>query len=675
MKRIWSSKLFLLVLALKLIASFFFASSYLTSFFVPFLNYFVLSGFANPWEFFYRLGMTRMFPYPTVMLWLMTLPRILFAPFLPTSWQAVTALHLFLMRIPLLAFDFLLLVQLLKLFPTQHQKTLLIYWCSPLVFFVNYIHGQLDILPTALFFIAVSVLIQQKYLPAMLILALAAGSKNHVLIALPFVAIYLYKQRLSAARIFSYLGSFLAAYLALLAPYAGSEAFRQMVFNSPEQQRFFEFVIPISSNFDLVICPTVLGLLFLKFASYKKLNREIFLMFLGIVFALLVVLVPPMPGWFLWSFPFLVYFYMSNKDYSRAPFVFYNVIYLVYFLFFFEKDIPPLPGLLKGIPLHDLGLSIVVASVAFIAFWMYQVGVKRNEELKLREAPVLVGIGGDSASGKHTLARVLRNLFGKKRSLVIHGDSFHKWERGNENWKVYTHLDPSANRLHQHLDQAIALSDGNAIELVHYDHATGTFTAPQQVKPNQFILFVGLHPFYLKRMRELFFIKVYVDTDDTLRQYWKLRRDVSRRGYQPEAVLEQIAGRQEDRKKYIEPQKDFADLIIRYEPCEGIDLSRLPQKPPRIKAIYRLDNSVDLEALLSPLSNVPSLSVRHTSTVHWQELEVSGQIKAREVMHAAYLLGFNFDELRIHTGGWLKNLHGISQLVFLVLYNEKMKVR
>ncbi len=672
-KSVWFSGVFLGMSALKIAASFYFASSYLTDFFVPFLNWFVANHFHNPWDFFFGKNMLRMFPYPGLMLWIMAASRILFAPFLTGDWHMVSALHLFAARLPLFVFDLLLFIRLRKFFPGQQDKLLWIYWCSPIVFFVNYIHGQLDIIPTALFFTAVYFLVERRYFVFTLVLALSAATKSHVLIALPFLWVFLYKKQISAWKMSAYLLVFGVTYFAFLAPYAGSVAFREMVFHSPEQNRFFDFVVPLSSSLKLIVCPTVLVLLFIKFASYKKLNREILLMFLGIAFAVLVVFVPPMPGWFMWSFPFLVYFYMHNKDYSRAPFLIYNLVYVGYFLFFFEKQEPWIGRLQETFPVKDFALSMVMASVGFIALWMFNLGVKKNEELRVAESPLLIGIAGDSGTGKHTVLRVLRNLVGKTRSIPIFGDDFHKWERGNQNWNVFTHLNPSANRLHEGAELAVALKDGHAVEMVHYDHKTGKFTNPQAVQPNKFVFFVGLHPFYLKKMRDLLCIKIYLDTDESLRRFWKIQRDVRRRGYSPEKVLEQISARQEDRQKFIEPQYDFADLVIRTDPAEKGELENASADKIKLRTTFILDNSVDLEDLASLLSRVDGLTVEHISTVNKQELAVCGLISGQDVRQIAYQLDLNFDELFINSRGWLKGHKGVTQLVFLLLYNHKMK--
>ncbi|MDI6761246.1 MAG: hypothetical protein QMD05_10515, partial [Candidatus Brocadiaceae bacterium] len=63
----------------------FVASHYVTEQFSPFVNYYVSSGFQNPWDFFYEKGILKVFPYSTVMLWVFTIPRLLFSPLMPSG--------------------------------------------------------------------------------------------------------------------------------------------------------------------------------------------------------------------------------------------------------------------------------------------------------------------------------------------------------------------------------------------------------------------------------------------------------------------------------------------------------------------------------------------------------------------------------------------------------------
>ena len=55
-----------------------------------------------------------------------------------------------------------------------------------------------------------------------------------------------------------------------------------------------------------------------------------------------------------------------------------------------------------------------------------------------------------------------------------------------------------------------------------------------------------------------------MDTDENIRIFWKLKRDMKKRGYTKEKVYQQILDRKNDFEKYILPQKEKADIIISY---------------------------------------------------------------------------------------------------------------
>ncbi|MBC7426020.1 MAG: hypothetical protein H7321_05745, partial [Bacteroidia bacterium] len=94
-------------LLLKTILGFTLASSYLTSYFAPFINYFVESGFSDPYIYFQQNGTGAEFPYPPLMLWIMATPRVIFSVFADNQFA-----QLIIYRLPLLAMDFVILTVL-----------------------------------------------------------------------------------------------------------------------------------------------------------------------------------------------------------------------------------------------------------------------------------------------------------------------------------------------------------------------------------------------------------------------------------------------------------------------------------------------------------------------------------------------------------------------------------
>jgi uridine kinase len=174
----------------------------------------------------------------------------------------------------------------------------------------------------------------------------------------------------------------------------------------------------------------------------------------------------------------------------------------------------------------------------------------------------IIAISGDSGSGKTTISKILNLMF--KKSCLLETDRYHKWERGDKNYKQYTHLNPKANYLERMSQDVLQFKIGLDIYQVDYDHSTGKFTQKQEIKNKKNMILCGLHTLYQENINEILNIKIYLDTDRELIKKWKIQRDVNERGYSIEKVLKQIELREEDFNKYILKQKENADIIINF---------------------------------------------------------------------------------------------------------------
>jgi uridine kinase len=170
-------------------------------------------------------------------------------------------------------------------------------------------------------------------------------------------------------------------------------------------------------------------------------------------------------------------------------------------------------------------------------------------------------ICGDSGSGKTTLGKKLKEYF--KNSFLLECDRYHKWERGDKNWEKFTHLHPNANFLTKMEDDIFNLKFGNDIYQVDYDHKNGKFTEKQLIEPSETTIVCGLHSLYTKN-ENLYNLKIFLDTDNFLKTQWKINRDVNERGYSYEKVITQIKNRKSDYLKYIKPQKNNSDIVIKF---------------------------------------------------------------------------------------------------------------
>ena len=192
--------------------------------------------------------------------------------------------------------------------------------------------------------------------------------------------------------------------------------------------------------------------------------------------------------------------------------------------------------------------------------------LRRSEAAPEPPRPVMLAIAGDSAAGKTTLTRGIAEALGPDRATALCVDDYHRYDRAERRDVPFTVLDPACNYIdimEQHL-QLLAL--GRPILKPVYDHSTGTLTRPVLVEPREFVIVEGLLPLHTKLARACFDIAVYLDPPEEIRREWKLKRDCADRGYTPEQVLAELERREPDSAAFIRPQRQWADISVRFAP-------------------------------------------------------------------------------------------------------------
>lgn len=177
----------------------------------------------------------------------------------------------------------------------------------------------------------------------------------------------------------------------------------------------------------------------------------------------------------------------------------------------------------------------------------------------------VIGVTGDSGSGKSYLTNYLANQL--DNTAILECDIYHLWERADPHWQQFTHLNSDCNNLIGMQQDIIALRDGRSIWRRAYDHTNGKFTELREIKSSKHLIVCGLHTLYYP---ELYDFKIYLDPSIELKLSWKISRDIVKRGYSREQVIEQIKRREPDFEKYILPQKERADLIVNFRTKKDI---------------------------------------------------------------------------------------------------------
>jgi uridine kinase len=180
---------------------------------------------------------------------------------------------------------------------------------------------------------------------------------------------------------------------------------------------------------------------------------------------------------------------------------------------------------------------------------------------------VIIGVAGETGSGKTTVARKLLERFEDTRNvLLLAQDSYYKDQAhlSLEDRQQINYDHPLAfdnDLLIEHLD---GLRRGEAIQQPVYSFVSHTRLKESiPLKPAQIILLEGILVLEDARLRERMDIKVYVDTDADERFIRRLSRDIMERGRSVDSVIEQyLTSVRPMHLQFVEPTKRYADVII-----------------------------------------------------------------------------------------------------------------
>lgn len=673
----------------KLLLMGFFSSDYQDMMFIPFVSCF-LSG-ENPYQFYYDNALLPSFPYPPVMLFLECIGGFFVTFFggMPVFFRNL------IFKLPILLMDLVGLYFLLRISKDKRKYILVLYFLSPIILYASYMHGQLDIIPTVFLIGAVYYLSEMgataqkekafewKFI---LFFTLALASKFHIVAALPLFFLYLFKRKGWKKAVFM-TGLPLLLTVAAVLPFWGSGFINMVLLN--REQLVIDTVYLNYGNAHLLL--PVLVLLFLYFQAFQinQINRDLLISMTGLLFSVFLSFVPAMPAWFIWIVPFFM-LYLAGQSESRGKMVLiyggFNFLYLLYYVFFHTTKFVDLYFLGKSLQcmklsdegLKDIVFTLMVGVFLILVVCMYFYGVGSNSYYRRKNRPFTIGIAGDSGAGKTRLLKTLEALLSKERVLALEGDGDHRWERGDRNWEEITHLNPRANYLYRQAEDLQTLRGNNAVKRADYDHETGTFTRKRRVSPKPYVVLCGLHSLYLPQVRQVLDMKVYLDTDEALRRHWKLCRDQGDRGHGRDEIVIQMETRREDAEKYIHPQRQYADLVIRYY---DETLVKKPEEAGHRQEIslsveFVMDVGINVEPVLSLLGDRGVFGALSYDDLLHQRVSFRGEELGADKRIWIETAAEAIPQIEDLAGGqmlWEDGAGGLVQLMLLLVISEIMK--
>lgn len=178
---------------------------------------------------------------------------------------------------------------------------------------------------------------------------------------------------------------------------------------------------------------------------------------------------------------------------------------------------------------------------------------------------IIIGIAGGSGSGKTTLVQHLKDHFGENVTVIGH-DSYYKRQEGKtyeeRALQNYDHPDAfDTDLLIQHLRE---LKAGRSIRCPVYSYVDHNRTDQTvEIFPTKVLIVEGILIFQDPELRELFDIKIFVETDADERILRRCLRDVEERGRTLRSVVTQyLTTVKPMHEQYVEPSRKYADIIV-----------------------------------------------------------------------------------------------------------------
>ncbi len=201
---------------------------------------------------------------------------------------------------------------------------------------------------------------------------------------------------------------------------------------------------------------------------------------------------------------------------------------------------------------------------------------------------VCIGVAGGTGSGKTTVAEAIVSRIGRERIAYLQHDSYYCDLSGQQSEHLMHHNFDHPDALESELLAAHIreLKADRAVEVPVYDFTRHVRTAAtRRVEPRGVVLVEGILIFAEACLRELFDIKIFVDTDADIRFIRRLRRDIADRGRTVDSVVHQyLETVRPMHLEFVEPSKRWADLII---PEGGFNPVALDVVSARVEALLR----------------------------------------------------------------------------------------
>ena len=183
-----------------------------------------------------------------------------------------------------------------------------------------------------------------------------------------------------------------------------------------------------------------------------------------------------------------------------------------------------------------------------------------------KNIPLIIGVAGGTGSGKTTVANVILERVGRDRIAYLPHDAYYRDLRNlpPEQKKAINFDHPNSLESELMVEHILKLKRNEPVDLPIYDFSTHSRTSRTiRIEPHPVIIVEGILIFSEPDLRDLFDVKIYVDTSADIRFIRRLQRDIAERGRTMENVIQQyLSTVRPMHLEFVEPSKRYAHVII-----------------------------------------------------------------------------------------------------------------
>ena len=409
-----SSPLFLLGCACKIFLILFYSPEIQQEWFLQFIQHTSEHPSFDPWTSYFQEYSSSEYLYG----WAMLAPQIFFwsiGQFFDETFGINFFAEIF-FKVLLFVADLCILYCLVILSQGRHKLILFFYWVSPLSIYITYIYGHIDIIP--IMYLTLSLLLLKQYLPLAsgFFIGLAISAKMSFLLILPLFIIFFINNKNFFHLLFKFFIACLITITVIVAPYIISGDFLSTLTQNQEANNLLSLSIEFDKG-SIYLLPFVYILITFWLWNIRRINFNLFVVFISLALLVVIGLSDAPINWFLWILPFVALSQLQLS--SRANFLLVLIFSLVILNHILDSYIDT-----NVLLLQSLFNSAVIAGLIISMLKIFETNIQNNDAYKISKKSVLIGVQGRSTNESNLINQSVSSVFHNALTKLITEDSF-----------------------------------------------------------------------------------------------------------------------------------------------------------------------------------------------------------------------------------------------------------